>query len=218
MLTNLFCVFFSLFVFFQSSFSQLHYIPESQPLFEKGDSLASESVVSEKDGTTSGAAIGEGLAAVRALYATSAAGPSTEVPFLQTSQKEELEVVVEAAAQDAPKVKVDLLGTLEAEAGATAPPPTSTQAAEAGAVAGSAGDVWVQCYDEESGWPYVYNEATGEMKWVEPESTEQLLAVMWEICYDEDGNEFYYNQVNCWCCPTSFMRNLTSLKKCVGDW
>jgi hypothetical protein len=65
------------------------------------------------------------------------------------------------------------------------------------AAGAAAADVWVQCYDEESGWPYVYNAATGEVKWVEPESTEQLLAVLWEVCYDESGNEFYYNAVSC---------------------
>jgi hypothetical protein len=34
---------------------------------------------------------------------------------------------------------------------------------------------------------------------VEPESTEQLLAVLWEVCYDENGNEFYYNAVSIFC-------------------
>lgn len=167
----------------KASFSQLDYIPESQPLFEKDGSTVLEPVVSTSttpvEKGEAAPVVGEGLAAVRAMYATtstSAAGPST-VPFVQSA-------TTDTKALSTPKV--DLLGTLEAE---------SPRTPSVKVTAGTAGDVWVQCYDEESGWPYVYNEATGEVKWVEPESTEQLMAVMWDICYDEDGNEFYYNQV-----------------------
>lgn len=159
----------------QASFSQLDYIPESQPLFENEASIVSEPGAPVESPVV--AVVGEGLAAVRALYATSAPATSTSVPFHQTTSDVK-------AAPSTPQA--GLSGSLKAEAGASP---------GASVVADPAVDVWVQCYDEESGWPYVYNEATGEVKWVEPESTEQLLAVLWEVCYDEDGNEFYYNQV-----------------------
>jgi hypothetical protein len=115
------------------------------------------------------------MAAVRAMYAISAGQsvPANTVPFQDGAS---------TAGSVAELPKVDLFGHLEG--------------GESAAVAAAA-DVWVQCYDEESGWPYVYNAATGEVKWVEPESTEQLLAVLWEVCYDENGNEFYYNAVSC---------------------
>lgn len=109
---------------------------------------------------------------------TSSGVPESSVPFQPT--------------QDMPKA--DLFGTLESESVNAAALPASAVTAAEGEDDGN-GESWVQCFDEESGWPYVYNQATGEMKWVEPESTEQLLAVLWDVCYDQDGNQFYYNPV-----------------------
>jgi hypothetical protein len=83
------------------------------------------------------------------------------------------------------------------------PAGTTDAAAASAAVPGlEEGEAWIQCFDDESGWPYIYNQATGEMRWVDPETTDQLTAVLWEVYYDENGNIFYYNQVcKCPCTP-----------------
>jgi len=59
-------------------------------------------------------------------------------------------------------------------------------------------DVWLQCIDEESGYPYLYNQHTGESKWVEVDEGDQhqqLLVTVWEKYYDNDGYEYFYNPV-----------------------
>ena len=142
--------------------------------------------------------VGAGMEAVRAMYLHSggvdsadkespASGPRDAVPF-QT-------------LPESPDVNKDLFNSLNAES-QIRHTPSAAVAASAQDVTLSAvvpaapeAETWIQCYDEESGWPYVYNEVTGEVKWVEPESTEQLMAELWEVCYDEAGNQFYYNSV-----------------------
>ena len=153
-------------------------------------------------GTAAGAGnIGEGLAAARALYATTTSPDpaTTSVPFLQPtidthgfSKPIYTPVLVSESSPNA-----DLKTILDAEV-----EQPSNGAAAAAAAGGESEGVWVQCFDEESGWPYVYNEITGEVKWVEPESTDQFLAELWDVCYDQDGNEFYYNAVRT---PTFFL-------------
>ena len=49
-------------------------------------------------------------------------------------------------------------------------------------------DNWVQYIDEDTGNPYLYNEATGESRWIEVEECK------WDKYYDDDGNEFYYHR------------------------
>lgn len=60
------------------------------------------------------------------------------------------------------------------------------------------GGTWIQCYDEESGYPYLYNSETGETKWVDAETSNDLLVTLWQKFYDDNGDEFYYNPV---CAP-----------------
>jgi hypothetical protein len=55
--------------------------------------------------------------------------------------------------------------------------------------------VWIQCYDEESGYPYIFNNVTGETKWVDVDSSQGLLITLWQKFYDDNGDEFYYNPV-----------------------
>lgn len=55
---------------------------------------------------------------------------------------------------------------------------------------------WVQCYDEESGYPYVYNTVTGETKWIDADTTNNLMVTIWEKYYDEQGYEYYYDPVS----------------------
>lgn len=72
-------------------------------------------------------------------------------------------------------------------------------------------DGWVQYIDDESGYPYWYNEITGEARWASQEiqqaadesagAPETLVipeTVMgpWEKYYDDEGNPFYYNRVS----------------------
>jgi hypothetical protein len=111
--------------------------------------------------------IGQGMAAVRAMYAGADSGGA---------------IGVGASRSNVPFQESDTVGSAE---------PGGGEGVETG--------TWIQCYDEESGWPYVYNEATGEVRWVEPDSADQLMADLWDVCYDEQGNEFYYNQVRCAC-------------------
>lgn len=56
---------------------------------------------------------------------------------------------------------------------------------------------WVQYFDEDTGYPYLYNEITGEAKWIDPETfnVEDLQINIWEKYFDDDGNPFYYNRV-----------------------
>lgn len=54
---------------------------------------------------------------------------------------------------------------------------------------------WIQCFDEESGYPYIYNNATGETKWIDAESSNDLLVTLWQKFYDDSGDPFYYNPV-----------------------
>ena len=145
--------------------------------------------------------VGEGMAAARNMYATTSAASTTttavkvtesspttsSLPFHSPELQPHASI---ATPGDLPKA--DLFGPETPSELLSAPAPSSSRKSE---TAGDLGN-WIQCYDDESGWPYVYNEHTGEVKWVEPESTEQLLAVLWEVCYDQDGNQFYYNQVN----------------------
>ncbi len=55
------------------------------------------------------------------------------------------------------------------------------------------GDTWVQYMDEETGNPYLFNEATGEARWIDMTAP----VSNWEKYYDDDGNEYYYNKVSC---------------------
>ena len=200
------------FLLFQSSFSQLNYIPESQPLFEKETDINDKSAISTAVPASSvndsprdtpmvlrgKDSVGAGMEAVRAMYLHSggmdsadkespSSGPRDAVPF-QT-------------LPESPDVNKDLFNSLNAESqithtpGAAAAAPAQEVTSSAAVLAIPEAETWIQCYDEESGWPYVYNEVTGEVKWVEPESTEQLMAELWEVCYDEAGNQFYYNSV-----------------------
>lgn len=148
--------------------------------------------------------IGEGMAAARALYLNahssspaSAAPATSTVPFHSGGKYSGASVdagSVSSAQSLAVLPRADLFGSREGESAAT-PSATDAPAPLAAAEGADNEGSWIQCYDEESGWPYVYNAATGEMKWVEPESTEQLLADLWDVYYDEDGNVFYYNPV-----------------------
>lgn len=146
--------------------------------------------------------VGEGMAAARNMYATTTSPASTTTTAVKVTESSpttsnlpfrspELQPYASIATPgDLPKA--DLFGPETPSGLLPVPAPSSSSISE---TAGDLGN-WIQCYDDESGWPYVYNEHTGEVKWVEPESTEQLLAVLWEVCYDQDGNQFYYNQVN----------------------
>lgn len=55
---------------------------------------------------------------------------------------------------------------------------------------------WIQCFDEESGYPYVYNNITGETKWIDAESSNDLMVTLWQKFYDDSGDAFYYNPVS----------------------
>jgi hypothetical protein len=55
---------------------------------------------------------------------------------------------------------------------------------------------WLQCVDEESGFPYLYNNITGETKWVDVEESENLMVTLWQTFYDDEGDQFYYNPVS----------------------
>jgi len=55
---------------------------------------------------------------------------------------------------------------------------------------------WIQCFDEETGYPYLYNDVTGETKWVDAETSNDLVVTLWQKFYDDNGDEFYYNPVN----------------------
>lgn len=55
---------------------------------------------------------------------------------------------------------------------------------------------WIQCFDEESGYPYVYNNVTGETKWIDAESSNDLMVTLWQKFYDDSGDAFYYNPVS----------------------
>lgn len=199
---------------FQSSFSQLNYIPEAQPLFEKDIDIpekdTSSAVLPANNGASSQDTpvalltkdgVGAGMVAVRAMYLNNSVDDSAEKESPASGPRD---AVPFQSLPESPDVSKDLFNSLNAESqvGGTpanvAPVPTQepSRVIEAPEVSvPSVGETWIQCYDEESGWPYVFNEATGEVKWVEPESTEQLMAELWEVCYDEDGNQFYYNPV-----------------------
>lgn len=61
---------------------------------------------------------------------------------------------------------------------------------------------WVQYIDEDTGNPYLYNEATGESRWIEVEECK------WDKYYDDDGNEFYYHRetgVSQWEVPEGYV-------------
>lgn len=55
---------------------------------------------------------------------------------------------------------------------------------------------WIQCYDEETGYPYVYNDVTGETKWIDPSESNDLVVTLWQKFFDDNGDEFYYNPVS----------------------
>ena len=59
-----------------------------------------------------------------------------------------------------------------------------------------AAGTWIQCFDEETGYPYLYNDVTGETKWVDAETSNDLVVTLWQKFYDDNGDEFYYNPVN----------------------
>ena len=186
----------------QSSFSQLNYIPESQPLFEKEEGVTKDTqpatATSPQDTPLTNEGVGAGMAAVRAMYLNGGALDSTG----KDASPARINAVPFRSEVESPEMSKDLFNSLNAESQVVSN--TQAEATEAAIEPNVApvgieptppAEVWIQCYDEESGWPYVYNEATGEVKWVEPESTEQLMAELWEVCYDEDGNQFYYNSV-----------------------
>ena len=54
---------------------------------------------------------------------------------------------------------------------------------------------WIQCFDEETGYPYVYNDVTGETKWIDATTSDELLVTLWQKFYDDNGDAFYYNPV-----------------------
>lgn len=54
---------------------------------------------------------------------------------------------------------------------------------------------WIQCFDEDSGCPYLYNDLTGETKWVDASSSNEILITLWQKFYDDNGDEFFYNPV-----------------------
>ena len=63
-----------------------------------------------------------------------------------------------------------------------------------------AAGTWIQCFDEETGYPYLYNDVTGETKWVDAETSNDLVVTLWQKFYDDNGDEFYYNPVTFNCC------------------
>ena len=65
-----------------------------------------------------------------------------------------------------------------------------------GEVTQPADGTWIQCFDEESGYPYIYNNITGETKWIDAESSNDLMVTLWQKFYDDSGDAFYYNPVN----------------------
>jgi hypothetical protein len=63
-------------------------------------------------------------------------------------------------------------------------------------------DDWVEYIDEATGAPYLFNNVTGESRWVELGENEdeqegyyEEQQSPWQAYYDDDGNLFYYNQV-----------------------
>lgn len=194
----------------------MNYIPESQPLFEKEDGAGAKdaqpaSATSPQDTPLTNDGVGAGMAAVRAMYLNPGAVGSTE----KDASPARINAVPFQSVVESPEISKDLFNSLNAESQIvhstpvetfepiSAPTPDPSSASVATEPAPPA-EVWVQCFDEESGWPYVYNEVTGEVKWVEPESTDQLMAELWEVCYDEDGNQFYYNSVRIYLFATYF--------------
>lgn len=196
---------FTNFVCLQSSFSQLNYIPESQPLFEKEEVTLKDSTSEQADAASFGLSatvislqdtpvgndgVGAGMAAVRAMYLNGG---------LDSADKESparSNAVPFQSLVESPEVNKNLFDSVVADFPVVDTPAEASLPEPAPEEPSLPAETWIQCYDEESGWPYVYNEATGEVKWVEPESTEQLMAELWEVCYDEDGNQFYYNSVS----------------------
>jgi hypothetical protein len=53
---------------------------------------------------------------------------------------------------------------------------------------------WIHNIDDSTGQAYMYNEFTGETKWVQQE--EEYYYNEWTTLYDDDGNIFYYNSVS----------------------
>lgn len=72
------------------------------------------------------------------------------------------------------------------------------------------GGTWIQCFDEESGYPYLYNSETGETKWVDADTSNDLLVTLWQKFYDDNGDEFYYNPVSKNDCLFSFTSGYAS--------
>ena len=167
---------------------------------------------SPRDTPLTNEGVGAGMAAVRAMYLSAGFGADTP-PAAAAVDLKSKDAAVESPEANR-SVIADLFDSMNAESqmvpeASIAPPdnavvvsepePVPKPESEDPVAAEVLPETWIQCYDEESGWPYVYNEATGEVKWVEPESTEQLMAELWEVCYDEDGNQFYYNPVSFVC-------------------
>jgi hypothetical protein len=63
---------------------------------------------------------------------------------------------------------------------------------------GNNSESWIEYIDEVSGHPYLYNEVTGESKWITetvPTKESNEGYYRWESHFDENGYLFFYNKV-----------------------
>lgn len=102
--------------------------------------------------------------------------------------------------------------------------PSEAKADATGALIGDETHTWVQYLDDESGYLYWYNTATGEARWVtdgqeqeqsagaadqpiattaieQPELNPLIISSAWEKYYDDDGNPYFFNKVSHALCP-----------------
>ena len=123
--------------------------------------------------------------------------------LLEQMKKDEAAEAAAAAAAAAKATGSIALETKSVSSADAMSEPKQTQgtmgagAAGAGDAAGAKNeeDQWVQYYDEETGCPYLFNHALGEAKWIDVEASNDLMVTLWERYYDENGYQYFYNQV-----------------------